>query len=519
MNDRSDRFQHMIARLATTLAAGIGVRFDEAVNQALEQTGVFVGADRTYLIVFDDSSRTATNTHEWCADGIEPQLERLSAISLDAMPWFVEQIRAGPVRIDDVDQLPEEAPVEREFMAMQSICSLLLVPVRSSAGVVGFVGFDAVHRHRSWVDPEVELLAVLATIIGSMVERESAYKALDLQERRLRAIVEAIPDLVFSVHTDGRLLFIKDDPALVVPVDEALGKTVEELLEPGVAKGLVGAVRESAGGRIVVEHHYNLALADGRHHRFEARMAPHASDEVTVIVRDVTERLSNEEALEDHRERLRLLATELADAEQRLRHDITAEVHDGIAQEIAMARLLVARALHEPEEARSMIELVDGVLEGVDQHISQLLRNIDPPTLRSLGLVPALREVCELLHNRHGLTCTVRQSVDPSELGTMDRTEQAMIYWSARELMLNVVKHANASQMDLEVSAGGGRLRLVVSDDGEGFAEEPKPGFGLFRVRERLRLANGELRFSRSPLGGASAIIEMDGKDNARASR
>jgi signal transduction histidine kinase len=497
----------MVAELATTLAAGIGARHDAAIDLALAQTGEFVGADRAYLMVFDRAANTSSNTHEWCGPGIEPQREHLQGVPLDVIPWFVERIDQGPILVDDVRAMPTTATVERELLEMQGIRSISIVPVAGTEGMAGFVGFDAVRELRHWVPEEIELLSVLATIIGSMIERERAFQALDDQRRRVHAMLDAIPDLVFSIHEDGRILYAKPSSDLVVPAEDACGRPMRELIDPRLADELLEVVRlalHECG--VVKEHGYELDIPGVGRQAFEARFAAHAPDEATAIVRNVTEQKEARRVIEDHRRRLEALARQQAEAEHALRHRIAAEVHDGIAQELAMARLLTAKAADEAERTRTLGLLAE-VLDGAVRHVNELTREIDPPTLRSLGLLPALREVGETLARRHGISFSLEERGVPS--AEWPRADRALVYWSSRELMVNVVRHARATRLVVRVRWLPVAVSVEVEDDGVGLVGEPTPGFGLFRVREGLRLAGGELTMRPRSPHGLHATLEL----------
>lgn len=496
-------FRRLVAAVATTLASVDYHDMDAAIDRALGVTGAYVGADRSYLMEFNQARTTSTNTHEWCSEGIEPQKDWLVDVPLDAMPWFTSQLGGGPIALSSISQLPECATLERELLAVQGIRSILIVPLSGAGGPIGFVGFDAVRTTRVWMSHDIELLHVLATILSGMLERRRAKEALDNERRRMVATVEAIPDLVFSVSASGQITFAKETPSadLVVPAEEAIGRSMSELLPPDVAALLMDQVTEALRTREPKECQYDLVIRNTCS-RFEARFVAHASNEVTAIVRNITAQHEARRTIEDHRRRLHSLAQQQVIAEQQLRQRVAAEVHDGVAQELAMARVLLERYLDEPSQQQSLRWAVE-VLDSAVRHVDELVTEISPPLLRQFGLIAALRDVAERLAKRHGLNLQFNAEPVPK----LDAADASTLFWAARELIVNVVKHACATRLTVSVSNGAEFIEVAVSDDGVGLPERSTSGFGLFNVRERARLHGGDLQIESLSSGTKARVF------------
>ena len=129
------RYREALERLVT----GISSRFislahgesEEAIHQALEAIGKFTGADRSHLFFFRDGGTKADNTHEWCAEGIESQRDRLQGLSLEDFRLFSEPLlRSEVVYLPRLADLPQEAATEKRELDLEGIQSLLLVPDR-----------------------------------------------------------------------------------------------------------------------------------------------------------------------------------------------------------------------------------------------------------------------------------------------------------------------------------------------------------------------------------------------------
>lgn len=150
---------------------------DSAIDKALEGLGRFFGIDRAYLFEYDFGKLKTCNTHEWCAEGIEPFKDQLQdqPIEWDS-EWYFKHLQGEVVHIPDVAAMPSCSV--KELLTMQSIRSLLTVPLMHQDKPIGFVGFDSVFENRTFSDEEVMLLKVFARALVSVRLRIESHLAL-----------------------------------------------------------------------------------------------------------------------------------------------------------------------------------------------------------------------------------------------------------------------------------------------------------------------------------------------------
>lgn len=177
--EASTRFQQMVSEISTDLVGLTRGSYYETLQSMLEKAGHFFGADRSYLFEFSPDNPELSNSHEWCAPGVESLREKRQNLPLETFPWAHSQLLQGQVLfIGDLDNLPREARAEQEEFRRQGIRSLLCVPVVVGTAVQGFFGFDAVRIHRHWSDREISLLQVLANTLASALQRLQAEESL-----------------------------------------------------------------------------------------------------------------------------------------------------------------------------------------------------------------------------------------------------------------------------------------------------------------------------------------------------
>ncbi|WP_338018741.1 response regulator [Ectothiorhodospira variabilis] len=176
---RQLRFEAMVSDISARFVNATDDGVDGAVDEALASMGRFFQASRAYVFQFKKDGALVCNTHEWCAEGVTPQMERLTDIPASESPWFMAKLRDSRcVHVPDVSALTEEAAAERALLESQEIRSLLALPLFSNDALTGFCGLDIVDRSYTWNENEIGLLKTIAQIFAGAFARREADRTL-----------------------------------------------------------------------------------------------------------------------------------------------------------------------------------------------------------------------------------------------------------------------------------------------------------------------------------------------------
>jgi two-component sensor histidine kinase len=184
-----------------TLVAQISTRFinipvdclDAEISRAISEIGRFTGVDRSYLFRFEDDGVRMSNTQEWCAVGIEPQIDRLQVCPVYAFDYSLSQMRQGEAfHVPDVDRLPAEAGAEKAEFMTEGIKTLINVPIMLRGRMTGFLGFDAVRSNKVWSDHDVRLLKLVGEIFANAMDRASTEQQLQTSVREKELLLREI---------------------------------------------------------------------------------------------------------------------------------------------------------------------------------------------------------------------------------------------------------------------------------------------------------------------------------------
>ena len=201
---------------------------DEVILHGLRDISEFTSADRAYVFLLRDNTTTLfDNTHEWCAEGIDPQIEHLKGIAIDKeLPWFAEQIRNKAVfHASDVAALPDHADLEKAHFEQQNIQSLIGVPMIQGEDLVGFLGFDSVRERREWSEDAQALLRFVGQIFTNALQRKQSEKALRASEEKYRQLFATESDAIAIFDAETRRFMDVNEAAV-----NLYGYTKEEFL-------------------------------------------------------------------------------------------------------------------------------------------------------------------------------------------------------------------------------------------------------------------------------------------------
>lgn len=165
--ERERDVRTLIGDFAADFIASSIENFDAAINRALKASGEYLRSDRTYIFLLSADGLRLSNTHEWCAAGITPEIDNLQSIPSSALPWWWSQFRdVGYVLVPRVKDMPPEANNEYQILDAQGIFSACVYPLYIGKELVGFIGSDSVTHECHWGTEIIEFLSLIANLLG-----------------------------------------------------------------------------------------------------------------------------------------------------------------------------------------------------------------------------------------------------------------------------------------------------------------------------------------------------------------
>ena len=224
---------------------------------------------------------------------------------------------------------------------------------------------------------------------------------------------------------------------------------------------------------------------------------------VGQLFSNVLTRKKVERVVGHHQEKLRSLAADMAVSEERARRRTAIDLHDGIGQNLAVARMKIGYLLANSDIAGDDLSQVRSLIDEALRGTRHIIADLSPSILYELGLFPALESLAERFELANDITCTVSES---GEAWSPDYDSRIALYRAVQEFLNNAARHARAQVVTITLTWAADYVEIEVSDDGVGFnvseVMEFSPAdssFGLFSVRETIELLGGSLTVESNP--------------------
>ena len=322
---RQHEYREFILQLAMSFINLPVDRLDEAVEEALAKMAAFFHSDRAYVFRYDLEAQTASNTHEWCAAGVEPMIGELHDLPLSMNPHWVEaHLRGEPFVIPDVETLPEDGV--KGLLQGQNIRSLLTTPLLDGDACLGFVGFDSVRDWREYGKEECEVLELFANLVTSIAQRAEVATALREKTTALALAHDRMVSILDGTNAGVYVADMQTHEVLFVNalsralLGDVVGKTCWKVIQ-GKTDGPCSfctnprlVQTDGTPAPPVVWEHYNPMLE--RWFQLHDQAIPWDDGRLVrlEIALDVTEQKRLEQSLRDSEERFRQLFEQSRDA-------------------------------------------------------------------------------------------------------------------------------------------------------------------------------------------------------------
>ena len=246
-------------------------------------------------------------------------------------------------------------------------------------------------------------------------------------------------------------------------------------------------------------------------------ITPHLIDyfgrvSVQVIINDVTERVRLEKELALQQKLKQQQITEVVlGAQERERFELGQELHDNINQILATSKLYLDVAI---EEREPRIELLDKSRKNISmaiEEIRKLSKELITPTLNDLGLIQSIKELIRSILTVKKMK--IRLNISGLDESTLLPEQKINVYRIIQEQLNNILKHAQASTVIIELNKENEQISLLVKDDGKGFDPRVRRnGVGISNIISRAELYNGKVEIDSAPGKGCRLEVILNSK-------
>lgn len=220
-------FEKLIATISTHFIRLTIDQVDECISDSFQRIAEFAQVDRGYIFWYSDIlGRHMEKIHEWCAEGVPSEMTRVRSLNMAMFPYFDGKIKnLEPFYAHRVADLPPEAASEKREFQLQSVKSLIFVPMIYAGEAIGFIGFETIRKETVWSDDVISLLKLVSQIIVNALERKRSEKTLRQSEERYALVARGVNDGLWDWDLKTNKIFFS------TRWKSMLGYTEEEISE------------------------------------------------------------------------------------------------------------------------------------------------------------------------------------------------------------------------------------------------------------------------------------------------
>jgi PAS domain S-box-containing protein len=233
---------------------------------------------------------------------------------------------------------------------------------------------------------------------------------------------------------------------------------------------------------------------------------------VQVIVNDVTERIRLEKELALQQKLKQQQITEVVlGAQERERYELGQELHDNINQILATSKLYLDVAIEEKEPRLELLAKSRKNISVAIEEIRKLSKDLITPSLNDLGLTQSIKELIRSIQSVGKMK--IRLNISGLDEAELLPEQKINIYRIIQEQLNNILKHAQAGEVVIELNKVKEQVRLRLADDGKGFDPRMRrKGVGISNIISRAELYNGKVEIESAPGKGCQLVVVLNEK-------
>ncbi len=362
-------------------------------------------------------------------------------------------------------------------------------------------------------------------VFQDITERKLEYekKSQDEAQRYARNIVETVQSPMLILDPDLRVVMVNRAyySTFKSKKKDTIGKYFHELGDrqwdiPELNELLERILPEKKIVRnYIIDHHFEkigrcIMSINAR----QLRGTEQDEGRMLIFIRDITEqKLAEQEHLE-YQKKLRALTAQLTDSEDKERKRIAAGLHDSVVQSLTATRmkLSVAREDTAAEKTDHKLKELDDSIGKVIEEIRSLSFDLSSPMLHTIGLEQTIEWLAEKFSEERKIPVNFK---DDEAKKPLTENIRNILFQAIRELLNNVVKHAEANQVTISIKKVDENIHIEIRDNGVGFDTTDlfsvigkSKGFGLFNIRERLEYVDGSITLNSKPGKGTKIVLK-----------
>ena len=444
---------------------------------------------------------------------VSPSIEKLTGYTIQ------ETINQPVYDIVHPDDIAQSKKMREEYM--------------KDPGVIKPMSFRFLHKNGGFVWMEGTLINLLddenvKAVVGNfhdVTERKKSEEKIRLSNERFEMVSKATNDAVWDWNLENDKIYWNDEIKSMFNYcedDIPNGNVWKVHIHPEdfkrVTRKLVYHIKNGIQNW---QDEYRFRCADGSYRYvfnrgfilFDGNNSPYR---IIGAMQDVTEINKLQQSLSDERiKKQKELTNATILGQEKERTEIGRELHDNINQLLTAIKLYLNAASAQPSIKDEMIKRSIESLSKCIEEIRKLSSSFVPPSIDADSFTEVIKELVEPI--RFVTSLNINYNIDNEQGNSLTNIQQLNVYRIIQEHLNNILKHANAKNVGINMQNEDGQIVLSIKDDGQGFdITARRHGIGFNNIQSRAELLNGKMKVLSKPGNGCLLVVNfpVNGIDN-----
>ncbi len=355
------------------------------------------------------------------------------------------------------------------------------------------------------------------SVFRDITQAKKLSKELGESEQKFRSLVTNTEEIIYMIDKDGTFLLSegKGLEKLGLKGGDVVGMSVFDLYKD--YPGMLDDMKRTFNGETVISE----IKIDNNY--FKNWYTPHLNRNGVIIGLlgmsiNINEQKQAELKILNYQDRLKELASEITLTEEKQRKQLAIDLHDDVGQLLSSSRMQLAAIDFntDPKMIKKKIKNISQTLLLATKATREVIFNLSPPQLNEIGLYAAIHDwMKEEIEEKYSIRTSI---IGDKAIYDLDENTRLLLFRSIRELLINVIKHAQAKFIKIILIENYNSLVIVVKDDGIGFDHDPEEfklsnmGYGLFSIQERISNLGGTMTIVSKPNFGTEIKLTIPTK-------
>jgi PAS domain S-box-containing protein len=366
------------------------------------------------------------------------------------------------------------------------------------------------------VKDENKLIIGASIIARDITEQKNAERELDKSQRLFKSFMANTPAMGWIIDQEHKFCYLNKAYKTNFQIDDlAIGKSIYEIFPKSICDSFIENNKRAWKTGAVIEVIEEGVGPRGEKQVYQIYKFPLGEENGKKMLGGVALNITGQKMLEqklanEEKKKKREIIQAIIDAQEKERRELAYELHDNVNQILSSSKLMLDVVADSQHTNIEFVHRSNEYLGAAIKELRRISHNLSPGILKDISLEAAIQDVVEQINNSGKLHIIYRKRNYIKNKAAASGDIQLTVLRIAQEQLNNIIKHAEATEVLIELFITKTRIVLGVKDNGKGFdIENTKRGLGLHNIFNRTEYYQGKVQLTSEPGKGSLLKIEI----------